>query len=69
YPTYFFTKSLHFSSTNQGREKLENEKDNDVRARWEFVQAYINFVVYSHHLYARVKQEQSDGEKHEHQCA
>jgi hypothetical protein len=32
---------------------------NDVRGGREFVEAYINFVVYAHHIYARVKQEQN----------
>jgi len=36
---------------------------NDVRAGREFVDAYINFVVYAHHLYARVMQEQRGGDE------
>jgi hypothetical protein len=42
---------------------------NDVRAGREFVAAYIKFVVYSHDLYARVKQEQSGGDEQKHRCA
>ena len=42
---------------------------NDVRAGREFVEAYINFVVYSHHLYTRVIQGQGDGKEQKHQCA
>jgi hypothetical protein len=42
---------------------------NDVRAGREFVQAYINFVVYSHHLYAHVMQGQGGSEEQKHQCA
>jgi hypothetical protein len=41
---------------------------NDVRAGRAVVQAYINFVVYSHHLYTRVTQGQSSGEEQKHQC-
>ncbi|MGZ4911404.1 MAG: DUF6448 family protein [Halobacteriota archaeon] len=42
---------------------------NDVRAGREFIQAYINFVVYSHHLYAQVTRGQSSGEEQKHHCA
>jgi hypothetical protein len=42
---------------------------NDVKAGQEFVEAYINFLVCSHPLHARVKQEQSGGDEHEHRCA
>ncbi|MDD1720763.1 MAG: DUF6448 family protein [Euryarchaeota archaeon] len=42
---------------------------NDVRAGREFVEAYINFVVYSHHLYAQMMRGQSAGEEQKHQCA
>jgi len=42
---------------------------NDVRAGREFVEAYINFVVYSHHLYARVIQGQGGSEEQKHQSA
>jgi hypothetical protein len=41
---------------------------NEVKAGREFVHAYINFVVYAHHLYAYVMQGQKGGEAHEHGC-
>jgi hypothetical protein len=42
---------------------------NDVAAGRDFVQAYINFVVYSHHLYAQVTHGQRSNEEQEHHCA
>ena len=42
---------------------------NDVRAGREFVEAYINFVVYSHHLFAQVTKGQSGADEQKHQCA
>ncbi|MGZ4928603.1 MAG: DUF6448 family protein [Halobacteriota archaeon] len=42
---------------------------NDVKAGREFVEAYINFVVYSHHLYARVKLEKNGGAEQKQRCA
>jgi hypothetical protein len=41
----------------------KNYDVNDVKAGREFVQAYIRFVVYSHHLYRYVTQGQLDNEK------
>jgi hypothetical protein len=46
----------------------KNYEVNDVRAGREFVEAYINFVVYSHHIYARVMQGQRGGEEQKHHC-
>jgi hypothetical protein len=42
---------------------------NDVRTGREFVEAYINFVVYSHHLFAQVTKGQSGADEQKHQCA
>ena len=42
---------------------------NDVRAGREFVEAYINFVVYSHHLFAQVTKGKSGADEQKHHCA
>ncbi|MFZ0011807.1 MAG: DUF6448 family protein [Halobacteriota archaeon] len=47
----------------------KNYDVNDIRAGREFVEVYINFVVYSLHLYAHVMQGQSGGEEQKHHCA
>jgi hypothetical protein len=46
----------------------KNYDVNDVKAGREFVQAYIGFVVYSHHLYHYVTQGQHGTEKGEYHC-
>ena len=39
-----------YTATIQARNAMEAHVVNDVKAGREFVQAYIGFVVYSHHL-------------------
>ena len=43
----------------------KNYNENDVKAGREFVQAFIGFVVYSHHLYTNVKANEEHKESKE----